>query len=146
MLCLVALPCGCDSEPEDEVLRSVEFEGSRVAAEISANPDATFYVDLADDISYSFDQSVTTIDWDHFLVILNEVDEPVAMPIFAEQFGLELSSIEYFEMVGESTGLDDPDGFRAKWTSSKCDKGVQMVCDPSGTCLLEHCGDNPDDP
>lgn len=100
--------CGC-GEGVDQTDRSnfarrggagdgrgeVVFDGAQVRAEVAADPDARFVVDLRGSDRVRFVQDEVGLDFAHFLVLSAAMPRPIPMREFADLFGLDLDLVEF---------------------------------------------------
>ncbi len=66
------------------------FDGVDIEVHLKEHPNATFFVDLREPQTYSFDQTEVDIEFSHFLVQSSSMDSPASMEDFAQSYGISL--------------------------------------------------------
>ncbi len=88
VLSVVGFGCAEDLEPQDTTNRV--FDGVEIQQQLEGEPDATFFVDLREPQTYSFDQTEVDIEFSHFMVQCPSMDFPIPMEDFAQTLGISL--------------------------------------------------------
>lgn len=119
---LAATACGTEHDRSEPELRAY-FEGSEVADELAANPDARFFVDLRVDGTYAIDQRDQAIDFAYFTVQCPSMPQPISMPDFVALTGMAVDE-PYWTLASVGPA------FRS--TGSDC----VNKCFPNGDCIV----------
>lgn len=111
------LATACDAgEPQGEQGEQVRtlFEGDEVQAELAANPDAVFFVDLTAGHTIAFDQRNVPLDYANFIVQCPTMLAPIPLDAFLQLFPAIDPSAPAWTL--RSTAVDAPDDqFRQSW-------------------------------
>lgn len=76
---------GVDEDGAAEQVRTL-FEGDEVQAELAANPDAVFFVDLTSGHTIAFDQRNVALDYANFIVQCPTMIAPIPLEAFLHMF------------------------------------------------------------
>ncbi len=122
------------------------FDGFDVEEQLEEDPDVTFFIDLREPQTYSFDQRQVDIDFSRFLVQSPSMDSPMRMENFAQGLGISLEEDVLTLWNSE---------FDARYDSTHRCGGCAMCDDPGDPCANEGeddsalrevvCGDPGDD-
>lgn len=119
----------------DAQLREVIFDATEVEAELAADPDALFFIDMRDPtLVYVFDQRSETLDFEHFLVQCPTMVAPMPMIDYAMMLGIELDKQLWTIQSAPDEG--DDEGFRAPgtFTTIQADMNCHSkMCDDGGS-------------
>ena len=134
--CLLCVIAGCDGENNETSteLRATNLDGQAFAAEIEAEPNTVFFVDLRDTNQYTFDQATTAIDWDHVVVQTMIMEHPMPMSTFAAQLGLDIDAPNWTLGAAGLESSSSKEGLRALMPPGceciEVDGWAVCVCDP----------------
>ncbi|MCH9688706.1 MAG: hypothetical protein K0V04_45160 [Deltaproteobacteria bacterium] len=136
--CMLTAAAGCDTDQPtpDTEQRQVVFHADEILATLEANPEATFFVDLREPVTYTFDQPDTPIELSHFTVQCPSMTSAIPMNDFVDM--LELDS--ELDASWWSLGAADADAFRGPFQQDPDGGGLgggcSLVCPGGVDCAM----------